>query len=104
MATAVNEVHAFDLAKKAGREPYKVKDLTLAEFGRNEIRLAGHLVLGEADLIAAELGEREIFHFVGFASGLLREIERVDFIYCGSHRCSFTKSYVLRLSCACDKQ
>src|SRR4026208_2011855 len=40
MATAVNEIHAFDLAKKAGREPFKVKDLSLAEFGRNEIRLA----------------------------------------------------------------
>src|ERR671916_108640 len=36
MATAVNEAHAFDLAKKAGREPFKVKDLSLAEFGRTE--------------------------------------------------------------------
>src|SRR5215216_1335820 len=40
MATAVREMHAFDAAVKAGREPYKVKDLGLAEFGRNEIRLA----------------------------------------------------------------
>ena len=31
MATAVNEAHAFDLAKKANREPFKVKDLGLAE-------------------------------------------------------------------------
>ena len=46
MATAVNEAHAFDLAKKAGREPYKVKDLGLAEFGRNEIRLAEHEMPG----------------------------------------------------------
>src|SRR6186997_1223414 len=46
MATAVNEAHAFDLAKKAGREPYKVKDLSLAEFGRNEIRLAEHEMPG----------------------------------------------------------
>src|SRR5688572_28319980 len=46
MATAVNEVHAFDLAKKAGREPFKVKDLNLAEFGRNEIRLAEHEMPG----------------------------------------------------------
>src|ERR1044072_1844979 len=46
MATAVNEVHAFDLAKKAGREPFKVKDLSLAEFGRNEIRLAEHEMPG----------------------------------------------------------
>ena len=32
--------HAFEAAKAAGREPYKVQDLSLAEFGRKEIRLA----------------------------------------------------------------
>jgi len=40
MATAVKELHAFDAAVKAGRVPYKVADLALAEFGRKEIRLA----------------------------------------------------------------
>ena len=40
MSTAVKEAHAFDAAVKAGREPFKVKDLSLAEFGRKEIRLA----------------------------------------------------------------
>src|SRR6187455_1492031 len=40
MATATQEMHAFEAAKKAGREPYKVKDLGLADFGRKEIRLA----------------------------------------------------------------
>src|ERR671921_2581499 len=40
MSTAVREMHAFDAAVKAGRVPYKVADLSLAEFGRNEIRLA----------------------------------------------------------------
>jgi adenosylhomocysteinase len=40
MTTAVREVHAFDAAIKAGREPFKVKDLSLAEFGRKEMRLA----------------------------------------------------------------
>ena len=40
MTTAVREMHAFDAAVKAGREPFKVKDLSLAEFGRKEIRLA----------------------------------------------------------------
>ena len=40
MSTVVQEMHAFDAAVKAGREPYKVKDLSLAEFGRKEIRLA----------------------------------------------------------------
>src|SRR6476660_5335892 len=40
MSTAVREMHAFDEAAKAGREPFKVKDLGLSEFGRKEIRLA----------------------------------------------------------------
>jgi adenosylhomocysteinase len=40
MSTAVQEAHAFDAAVKAGREPFKVRDLSLAEFGRKEIRLA----------------------------------------------------------------
>src|ERR1700755_3492939 len=40
MSTAVREMHAFEAAVKAGRQPYKVKDLSLAEFGRKEIRLA----------------------------------------------------------------
>ena len=40
MSTAVREMHAFEAAAKAGREPYKVRDLSLAEFGRKEIRLA----------------------------------------------------------------
>ena len=33
-------MHAFEAAVKAGREPFKVKDLSQAEFGRKEIRLA----------------------------------------------------------------
>jgi adenosylhomocysteinase len=45
-SAAVSEVHAFEAAKKAGREPYKVKDLGLAEFGRKEIRLAEHEMPG----------------------------------------------------------
>ena len=41
MPTAtVSEMHPFDAAVKAGREPFKVKDLGLAEFGRKELRLA----------------------------------------------------------------
>ncbi len=38
--------HAFDAAVKAGREPFKVKDLSLADFGRKEIRLAEHEMPG----------------------------------------------------------
>jgi adenosylhomocysteinase len=40
MPTAVAPTHAFDLARKAGRPPYKVADPGLAEWGRKEIRLA----------------------------------------------------------------
>src|SRR6186713_3435491 len=46
MTTAVKEMHPFEAAVKAGREPYKVKDLGLAEFGRKEIRLAEHEMPG----------------------------------------------------------
>jgi adenosylhomocysteinase len=60
MATAVNEAHAFDLAKKAGREPFKVKDLALAEFGRNEIRLAEHEMPGLMALRARYAGKRPL--------------------------------------------
>jgi adenosylhomocysteinase len=40
MTTATMTPHAFDLAKAAGRLPFKVADLGLAEWGRKEIRLA----------------------------------------------------------------
>src|SRR5213083_818040 len=40
MSATIQRLHAFDEARKAGREPFKVKDLSLAEFGRKEIRLA----------------------------------------------------------------
>src|SRR3954463_9174467 len=40
MATVVDKLHPFEAAKAAGREPFKVKDLALADFGRKEIRLA----------------------------------------------------------------
>ena len=46
MTTATQELHAFEAASKAGRQPYKVKDLGLAEFGRKEIRLAEHEMPG----------------------------------------------------------
>src|SRR3989338_5329798 len=60
MATAVNDVHAFDLAKNAGRESYKVKDLGLAEFGRNEIRLAEHEMPGLMALRARYAGQQPL--------------------------------------------
>ena len=47
MSTVVQKkTHAFEQAKKAGVEPFKVADLSLAEFGRKEIRLAEHEMPG----------------------------------------------------------
>jgi len=39
---------------------FKVADLSLAAYGRKEIELAGHLVLGELDLLAAVGGQGEV--------------------------------------------
>jgi adenosylhomocysteinase len=47
MTTAVaTEKHPFEAAREAGREPFKVADLRLAELGRKEIRLAEHEMPG----------------------------------------------------------
>jgi adenosylhomocysteinase len=46
VGTIAEPMNAFTAAVEAGREPYKVKDLSLAEFGRNEIRLAEHEMPG----------------------------------------------------------
>jgi adenosylhomocysteinase len=46
VATIAEPINAFTAAIEAGREPYKVKDLELAEYGRNEIRLAEHEMPG----------------------------------------------------------
>jgi adenosylhomocysteinase len=40
MTTVTEKMHPFAAATAAGREPFKVRDLSLAEFGRKEIRLA----------------------------------------------------------------
>jgi adenosylhomocysteinase len=46
MATSAMMTHPFQAAREAGREPFKVRDLGLAEFGRNEIRLAEYEMPG----------------------------------------------------------
>jgi adenosylhomocysteinase len=46
VGTIAEPMNAFTAATEAGREPYKVKDLELAEYGRNEIRLAEHEMPG----------------------------------------------------------
>src|SRR5712664_3927728 len=40
MATVTEKMHPFAAAKAAGREPFKVRNLAEAEFGRKEMRLA----------------------------------------------------------------
>jgi adenosylhomocysteinase len=44
--TATTEAHPFAAAIEAGRPPFKVRDLSLADFGRKEIRLAEHEMPG----------------------------------------------------------
>ncbi len=46
MPTTMETAHPFVTAKEAGRVPYKVKDLALAELGRKEITLAEHEMPG----------------------------------------------------------
>jgi len=46
MPTTVEANDRFTAAREAGREPFKVRDLSLAILGRNEIRLAEHEMPG----------------------------------------------------------
>jgi adenosylhomocysteinase len=52
VGTITEAMNSFAAAIEAGREPYKVKDLELAEYGRNEIRLAEHEMPGLMSLSA----------------------------------------------------
>jgi adenosylhomocysteinase len=60
MATVAEKVHPFAAAKAAGRAPYKVKDLSLAEFGRKEIRLAEQEMPGLMALRTEHAGRRPL--------------------------------------------
>ena len=60
MATVVEKLHPFAAAKSAGREPFKVKDLSLAEFGRKEIRLAEQEMPGLMALRKEYAGKRPL--------------------------------------------
>src|SRR6476619_3801891 len=46
MTATLEVTHQFDAATAAGREPFKVRDLSLATLGRAEIRLAEHEMPG----------------------------------------------------------
>ncbi|HEX9165602.1 MAG TPA: adenosylhomocysteinase, partial [Gemmatimonadales bacterium] len=58
--TAATELHPFTAAREAGREPFKVKDLGLADFGRKEIRLAEHEMPGLMSLRAEYRGQQPL--------------------------------------------
>ncbi|MGH7585195.1 MAG: adenosylhomocysteinase, partial [Gemmatimonadales bacterium] len=58
--TPATLAHPFDTARDAGRVPFKVKDLVLAEFGRKEIRLAEHEMPGLMALRAEYAGQRPL--------------------------------------------
>ncbi len=53
-----NTTAAFDAAKKAGRTPFKVKDITLAANGRKEIELAEHEMPGLISVRKKYAGEK----------------------------------------------
>ncbi|HEX7087060.1 MAG TPA: adenosylhomocysteinase, partial [Vicinamibacterales bacterium] len=59
-ATAEKAQHPFAAARAAGREPFKVKDLGLADFGRKEIRLAEHEMPGLMALRRQYAGKRPL--------------------------------------------
>jgi adenosylhomocysteinase len=46
MTATLEVTHSFDAARAAGREPFKVRDLSQATLGRAEIRLAEHEMPG----------------------------------------------------------
>jgi adenosylhomocysteinase len=57
MATVVEKMHPFEAARAAGREPFKVRNLAEAEFGRKEIRLAEQEMPGLMALRAEHKGK-----------------------------------------------
>jgi adenosylhomocysteinase len=60
MPTVTEKLHPFAAAKAAGREPYKVKDLSLAEYGRKEIRLAEQEMPGLMALRKQHAGKKPL--------------------------------------------
>ena len=60
MTVATEKQHPFAAAAAAGRTPYKVRDLALAEFGRKEIRLAEQEMPGLMALRREHAGRRPL--------------------------------------------
>ena len=71
---------------QAAHDP-RAGERLLAAVLRAERHQAGHLLLGEPDFLAAELGERQVFHLVRLAAGRLRRRERVELFGNGRHCC-----------------
>jgi len=60
MATTAAAPHPFDAARSAGRDPFKVQDLALADFGRKEIRLAEYEMPGLMALRGEHKGKKPL--------------------------------------------
>jgi len=60
VTTAPSVLHPFEAAEAAGRLPYKVADLSLAEFGRKEIRLAEEEMPGLMAIRAEYAGQKPL--------------------------------------------
>jgi adenosylhomocysteinase len=60
MTTTSETLHPFDIARAAGREPYKVRDLAEAELGRKEIRLAEQEMPGLMSVRAEFSGDKPL--------------------------------------------
>jgi adenosylhomocysteinase len=61
MATVlIEKMYAFEAARKAGRLPFRVADLKLAEWGRKEVRLAEHEMPGLMALRARHSGSKPL--------------------------------------------
>src|SRR6185369_1171482 len=58
--TTATMTHPFDVKREAGREPFKVKDLSLAEWGRKEIHLAEYEMPGLMSLRAEYRGQQPL--------------------------------------------
>ena len=60
MSALAELTHPFAAAQEAGREPFKVRDLSEAEFGRKEIRLAEYEMPGLMALRAEYAGQKPL--------------------------------------------
>ena len=60
MTAIAPELHPFDAVKATGRPPFKVADLSLAEWGRQEIRLAEYEMPGLMALRAEFKGKKPL--------------------------------------------